>query len=84
MTTAKYGWMGGGNPEAKVNNWAPWIASNYITADLLIEKDETKRTQALNIAIKIMNQYVNGLGEDGGCDEAQATGPQLALVFLMV
>ena len=69
MTTAKYGWMGGGNPEAKVNNWAPWIASNYITADLLIEKDETKRTQALNIAIKIMNQYVNGLGEDGGCDE---------------
>jgi hypothetical protein len=69
MTTAKYGWMGGGNPDAKVNNWAPWIASNYITADLLIEKDETKRTQALNIAIKIMNQYVNGLGEDGGCDE---------------
>src|SRR5665213_2531112 len=69
MTTAKYGWMGGGNPDAKVNNWAPWIASNYITADLLIEKDESKRTQALNIAIKIMNQYVNGLGEDGGCDE---------------
>lgn len=69
MTTAKYGWMGGGNPDAKVNNWAPWIASNYITADLLIEKDETKRTHALNIAIKIMNQYVNGLGEDGGCDE---------------
>ena len=69
MTTAKYGWMGGGNPDVKLNNWAPWIASNYITADLLIEKDETKRTHALNIAIKIMNQYVNGLGEDGGCDE---------------
>ncbi|MEO8821925.1 MAG: heparinase II/III family protein [Ginsengibacter sp.] len=69
MTTAKYGWMGGGNPDAKVNNWAPWIASNYITADLLIEKDESKRTQALNIAIKIMNQYVNGLGDEGGCDE---------------
>ena len=69
MTTAKYGWMGGGNPDAKVNNWAPWIASNYITADLLIEGDKTKRIQALNIAVKIMNQYVNGLGEDGGCDE---------------
>lgn len=69
MTTAKYGWMGGGNPDAKLNNWAPWIASNYITADLLIEKDKTKRTDALNIAIKIMNQYINGLGDDGGCDE---------------
>ena len=69
MLTAKYGWMGGGNPEVKLNNWAPWIASNYITASLLIEKDETKRTHALNIAIKIMNQYINGLGVDGGCDE---------------
>jgi hypothetical protein len=69
MTTAKYGWMGGGNPEAKLSNWAPWVASNYITANLLIEKDESKRKQALNTGIKIINQYVNGLGEDGGCDE---------------
>ena len=69
MLTAKYGWMGGGNPEAKLNNWAPWIASNYIACDLLIQKDETKRVQGLNIAIGIINQYVNGLGSDGGCDE---------------
>ncbi|KAA9041386.1 hypothetical protein FW778_04995 [Ginsengibacter hankyongi] len=69
MLTAKYGWMGGDNPDAKLNNWAPWIASNYITADLLIEKDEAKRTHALNIAVRIINQYINGLGADGGCDE---------------
>ena len=69
MTTAKYGWMGGGNPDAIVNNWAPWIASNYIAANLLIEKDEAKRTQGLNIAIRIIDQYLNGLGADGGCDE---------------
>jgi len=69
MTIAKYGWMGSGNPNAKLNNWAPWIASNYITSNLLIEKDETKRKQGLNIAIGIINQYLNGLGVDGGCDE---------------
>jgi hypothetical protein len=69
MTTAKYGWMGGGNPNAILNNWAPWIASNYIAANLLIEKDEQKRMQGLNIAIKIIDQYMNGLGADGGCDE---------------
>ena len=69
MTTAKYGWMGGGNPNAILNNWAPWIASNYIAANLLIEKDELKRTQGLNIAIKIIDHYMNGLGADGGCDE---------------
>ena len=69
MTSAQYGWMGGGNPNAKTNNWAPWIASNYITANLLIQKDKTKRINALNIAIKIINHYINGLGDDGGCDE---------------
>lgn len=69
MTTAKYGWMGGGNPNAILNNWAPWIASNYIAANLLIEKDDAKRKQGLNIAIKIIDQYINGLGADGGCDE---------------
>lgn len=69
MVTARYGWMGGGNPDAIVNNWAPWIASNYITATLLIEKDEHKRRQGLNIAIKIIDRYMNGLGDDAGCDE---------------
>jgi hypothetical protein len=72
MTTAKYGWMGGGNPNARLNNWAPWVASNYITAALLIEKDDAKRAQALSIAIQLVNQYMNGLGVDGGCDEGHS------------
>jgi hypothetical protein len=69
MLTAKYSWMGGGKPQAKLNNWAPWIASNYLVANLLIEKDETKRADAVHIAVKILDQYINGLGVDGGCDE---------------
>ncbi|UOE47242.1 heparinase II/III-family protein [Mucilaginibacter sp. SMC90] len=69
MVTAKYGWMGGGNPEVRLNNWAPWIASNYIAANLLVQKDETKRAQAIHIAMKIVDQYIDGLGVDGGCEE---------------
>lgn len=69
METAKYGWMGSGNPEARLNNWAPWIASNYLTAVLLIEKDDTKRAEDFNRTLKIVDQYINGLGVDGGCDE---------------
>lgn len=69
MLTAKYGWMGAGKPDAKLNNWAPWIMSNYITANLLLEKDEAKRAQAIGIAMKITDQYINGLGDDAGCDE---------------
>lgn len=69
MTTAHYGWMGNGNPEAKLNNWAPWIMSNYAVTALLLEKDAAKRAQAVYTALKITDQYMNGLGEDGGCDE---------------
>lgn len=69
MLTAKYAWMGGGNPDAKLNNWAPWIASNYLTANLLIEKDENRRSEAVYRAITIVDQYLNGLGADGGCEE---------------
>lgn len=69
MLTAKYGWMGGGNPEAKLNNWAPWIASNYLVSALLIEHDEAKRLDAVQRVIKITDQYIDGLGVDGGCDE---------------
>lgn len=69
MLTAKYSWMGGGHPNAKLNNWAPWIMSNYTAASLLLEKDEAKRVHAIEIASKITDQYINGLGSDGGCDE---------------
>ena len=69
LDTARYAWMGGGNPNAKLNNWAPWIVSNYLTAALLLEKNPAKRAHAVNRSIKITDQYINGLGDDGGCDE---------------
>ncbi|WP_158559254.1 heparinase II/III domain-containing protein [Deminuibacter soli] len=69
MATAKYGWMGAGNPQAKLNNWAPWIMSNYVVAALLFEKEEDKRAAAVYRALQVTNQYMNSLGDDGGCDE---------------
>ncbi|MDB5232473.1 MAG: Heparinase family protein [Chitinophagaceae bacterium] len=69
MLTAQYGWMGNGNPDAKLNNWAPWIMSNYINTTLLLEPDQSKRTAAIKRAMNCIDQYMNGLGDDGGCDE---------------
>lgn len=62
----RYGWL---NPKAQVNNWNPWIISNALTANLLIEKDEAKRAENLSLYLKYLDIYLNGLGEDGGCDE---------------
>jgi len=69
MQTAKYDWMGKGNINAKINNWAPWIMSNYLTAVLLLEKDPSKRVEYVSKAIQLTDQYINGFGEDGACEE---------------
>jgi hypothetical protein len=55
--------------DIKVNNWNPWIMSNYIATNLLIEKDNGKRSEYLYKALQGLDRYLNGLGDDGGCDE---------------
>ena len=62
----KYGWM---SKTRAVNNWNPWIMSNWIAATLLIEKDEKHRADMIYNAMKGLDLYFNGLGDDGGCDE---------------
>jgi hypothetical protein len=69
MQTARYEWMGYGDANAKLNNWAPWIMSNYLTAVLLLEKEPSKRLQYVTKAVQITDQYINGIGEDGACEE---------------
>jgi hypothetical protein len=69
LQTASYDWMGAGNKQAKLNNWAPWIMSNYLTAALLLEKDQNKRSQYVYQAMQLTDQYLDGLGDDGACEE---------------
>jgi Heparinase II/III-like protein len=69
MQSAKYEWMGKGDTTAKLNNWDPWIISNYLTAALLLEKDPALRLQYVSKSIQLTDQYINGLGDDGGCEE---------------
>jgi hypothetical protein len=85
METAKYDWLGAGDREAKLNNWAPWIMSNYLTTVLLLEKDDNKRAQDAYRAMQVTDQYLNGLGDDGACEEGPtywAFGPGSVLDVL--
>jgi hypothetical protein len=65
-TSTGYGWMSKTKP---VNNWNPWIHSNLIMAALLIEKDKDKRAKMIYEDMKGVDLYLNGLGDEGGCDE---------------
>lgn len=61
-----YGWMSKTQP---VNNWNPWIASNWIASTLFLEKNPARRAQMIHGAMLALDLYLNSLGDDGGCDE---------------
>lgn len=62
----RYSWI---DPAKKVNNWDPWIMSNLIIAELMLEPDDAKRSENVHRYMQYLDVYINGLGEDGGCDE---------------
>ncbi|MCD8540683.1 MAG: heparinase II/III-family protein [Leadbetterella sp.] len=62
----RYSYLSKTNP---VNNWNPWVVSNIVLSALLLEKDETLRTQNAYTYTAFMDSYLNSLGDDGGCDE---------------
>ncbi len=63
----EFSWMGyNGRP---VNNWNPWICSNWLTAALLVETSETRRAAAVQRILQCLDFFLNGYADDGGCDE---------------
>jgi hypothetical protein len=61
-------WMGLLHHEP-INNWAPWIVSNWFTALLLLERDARRRAEDVVKGLTILDRFLSTYGEDGGCDE---------------
>ncbi len=61
-------WMGLGERK-DLNNWTPWICSNWLTVALILERDETLRRKAVEKNLLCLDQFLNIYPEDGGCDE---------------
>lgn len=61
-------WMGFGERET-VNNWNPWINSNWLVSALLMEKDAGRRAAAVHKVIRSTDRFLDGYYPDGGCDE---------------
>ena len=62
-------WMGFNSPTRRVNNWNPWICSNWLASTLLIEQDETLRARSVFKAIQALDNFIDQYPQDGGCDE---------------
>lgn len=61
-------WMGFGQDRA-MNNWTPWICSNWLTATLLIEEDASRRARTVHKIMRSIDRFLDGYHDDGGCDE---------------
>jgi hypothetical protein len=66
-TRDNFGWMG--FHDRSVNNWNPWINSNWLTCVLLMEQDKETRDRTVVKILKSLDRFLAGYGDDGGCDE---------------
>lgn len=60
-------WMGFG--PGFLNNWNPWIVSNWLTATLLAEGNPSRRIDAVYKAMRTLDNFIDSYPSDGGCDE---------------
>jgi hypothetical protein len=60
-------WMGFSPRE--VNNWNPWINSNWLASVLLLERDPERRVRAVRKIARSLDRFVDAYPDDGGCDE---------------
>ena len=64
-------WMWNGNAGSgnRLNNWNPWINSNLMMTNLLLEPDPARRIKAISKILKSVDRYLEQYSPDGGCEE---------------
>lgn len=64
-------WMGfkRSNHTARLNNWTPWINSNLMVANLLLEQDPQLRIFETSRILRSLDQYLNEYWPDAGEEE---------------
>jgi len=66
-----YWWMGfeANTRTARLNNWTPWINSNLLVANLILEEDPKLRVQETMRIAKSLDAYLNQYWPDAGEEE---------------
>jgi hypothetical protein len=68
LTRDDFWWFGFSGSRA-VNNWNPWINSNWLSSVLLMEPDAERRAAALERIVRSLDAFLDVYHDDGGCDE---------------
>lgn len=62
-------WWLRNRPDHPTNNWNPWILSNVLAMNLLLEADPVVREATTLRAIESLDEFLAAYHADGGCDE---------------
>jgi hypothetical protein len=52
-----------------INNWTPWIASNWLSIALIVEDDPGRLAASVYKIMRSLDMFINSYPDDGGCDE---------------
>ncbi len=69
LTREDFVWMGFIDRGRPVNNWNPWVSSNWLTAVLLEEPDPQRRLASISKILRALDYFIEPYPRDGGCDE---------------
>lgn len=62
-------WMGLAPKRGRLNNWNPWINSNWLMTAMLLEDDPDRRIKAISKSCRSLDEYLHDYSPDGGCEE---------------
>lgn len=65
-------WKGNEGTGAKLNNWNPWINSNLLVANLLLERESERRVAAIAKICRSVDAFLGDYSEDAACEEGPA------------
>jgi hypothetical protein len=52
-----------------LNNWNPWINSNWLMTNMLLEQDADRRQRAIEKSCRSLDEFLSDYSPDGGCEE---------------
>lgn len=52
-----------------LNNWNPWINSNWLVVNMLLEGDAERRQRAIERSCRSLDEFLSDYSPDGGCEE---------------
>lgn len=61
-------WWMGYTPKV-LNNWNPWVISNWLLCVLLVESDREKQVRTVKKCLCCLDRFLDIYPADGGCDE---------------